>query len=137
MILHKTFQKFIVAAIVGLLFSGQPAHAITAMPLWISIDILSLPSDNLTFLQGVIFRMSLVFDRAQQEYRSHYADYRIEKASDVVDEDALRYIYAHRDYLLGVTKLPPSFDLSVCEIPRHSLETLQDWSADPMLHLLP
>jgi hypothetical protein len=128
MILHNLFSVLILTAFVGILFPGHSALA--ASNLQSPIETLSLPDNDLAFLQQITTRMDSVFNLAQEAHSYYFPDGRFYTSHLVLDDTALAYIYAHHDYLAGVTSLNATFDLSHCSLPQHSIETLQNWSAD-------
>jgi hypothetical protein len=126
MILHNFFSKLILTALVGILPPGRLTLA--ASYLQTEIDSLTLPNDDLAFLQQVTTEMSMVIDSARQKHAEYFPNGRFYTSHTTLDEKSRAYINAHHDYFHGIISLSSTFNLSHCELPPRSLETLQNWS---------
>jgi hypothetical protein len=125
MILHNLFSKLILTTLVGVLFPGRLTLATSFLQT--QIETLTLPNDDLAFLQQVTTEMGMVVDSAREKYAEYFPNGRFYKSHPTLD-DSRAYIDAHHDYLHGVISLSSNFNLSHCELPPRSLETLQNWS---------
>jgi hypothetical protein len=128
MILHSLFSKFTLTALVGVLFPGRLALAVSNLQT--PIEIPNLHSNDLAFHRQVTTGMSMVFDSAPEKYAKYFPRGRFHTSHASLDETSRAYINAHHDYLHNVTSLSSTFDLSHCGLPLHSLEMLQNWSTD-------
>jgi hypothetical protein len=135
MMLHSLFSKLTLTALVGVLFPGRLALAVSNLPT--SIEIPSLHSNDLAFLRQVTTGMSMVFDSAPEKYAKYFPRGRFYTSHPALDETSRAYINAHHDYLHNVTSLSSTFDLSHCELPPNSLEMLHNWSANDDAPTLP
>jgi hypothetical protein len=84
MILHSLFSKFTLTALVGVLFPGRLALAVSNLQT--PIEIPNLHSNDLAFHRQVTTGMSMVFDSAPEKYAKYFPRGRFHTSHPSLDE---------------------------------------------------